>query len=282
MPESVAVQQPEEVLVDAASEIGSTVARRSAALPSHDEPVGPGSILQLLDKAMDKGVPVEALEKLQAMLERVSDRAAAREFADALARFQELCPPIVKNARASFATQGGGKMEYRYAELDHIARTIRPHLKACGLSYSWNSKMDGATTMIVRCTLRHVNGHQEASDFPVPTETKAAMSSAQKHGAALTYARRQSLVQVLGITTSETDTDAANPTPITQDQADDLRALIQEVAPAKVAAVTKRLLKFAKAERLEEIPAAQLASVMNALKEYGAAKVDGDAKEPAK
>ena len=59
------------------------------------------------------------------------------------------------------------------------------------------------------------------------------MSEAQKHGAALTYGKRQSLTSVLGLTTADDDTDGVErggkPDPITEGQLADLEALIEDV-----------------------------------------------------
>ena len=55
----------------------------------------------LMRVALDKGADgVEALERLVALKERAYERMAAQEFADAMALFQEKCPPIRKSSSA--------------------------------------------------------------------------------------------------------------------------------------------------------------------------------------
>lgn len=220
----------------------------------------PTAIIELLHAAVDKGLPVETLERLQALHERVSDRAAAIEFAQALATFQQRCPPIVKKTIGKVTTKSGVQFSYRYAELDEIARTVNPLLAAVGLSYSWNSEV---RDKMLHCTfiLRHVNGHSVAANFSAPVESSAGMSEQQKYAAALTYSRRQSMVQGLGLTTTDPDTDGANPEPITQAQADDLRDLIEEVG-----ANLTRFLKWAKIQRLEDLPARDYESAVNSVR----------------
>lgn len=209
----------------------------------------PTAITRMLEMALEKGLAVETLEKLVALHERVSDRAAAAEFADALASFQAECPPISKTSTGKVATQSGTSFTYKYAELSHIAETIRPLLHARGFSYSWDSEIKDKM-MSATCTLRHVNGHKESSSFACPTETRAGMSEQQKYAAALSYAKRQSLIQVLGITTADPDTDAANPATISKEQIAELRALADEVK-----ADMPKFLQYMGYKTLEEIRA---------------------------
>ena len=163
----------------------------------------------LLELAINKDVPVETLERLFDLEQRVSDRNARGAFFAAVSRFQDECPEIVKTKEAKIATTKGQGYSYTFAPLEEITKTIRPTLNACGLAYSWDTEpSDRMEFLFVVCVLRHVDGHEERATFPVPTATSAAMSGAQKQGAALTYGRRQSLVSVLGLTVSD-DVDGA-------------------------------------------------------------------------
>lgn len=185
-----------------------------------------GNLLML---AMQGGVSVETIERLVALKERAEARSAAAEMNSALAQFQAECPHIRKTSTAEIVTNSGGKYGYRYAELDEIARTIRPLLIKHGLAYSWDMETQN-DRILCTCILRHVGGHQLTAKFGTPTSTKSAMSDQQKVAAALTYARRQSLVQVLGLTMTDPDNDGAerDERKITDVQALDLEDLIRE------------------------------------------------------
>ena len=195
------------------------------------QPVGDSeaSVFALLQAAVDKGIPVETMEKLVALHERVADRRAAQEFAEAMSRFQAACPPIQKQSEARITTKSGTQYRVKYAELDTIARIVNPILRECGLSYSWDSAVEAKQLKCI-CTLRHVNGHSVSASFSCPTDASGAMNEQQKVAAALTYARRQSLVQVLGLTTTEPDTDGVSSETVSESQAADLRAKVKEVA----------------------------------------------------
>lgn len=186
-----------------------------------------GEIGALLRMAVESKVDVGTIERLVALRERMEDRSAAAAFNRALMAFQGECPPIVKNREAKITTRSGGAYAYRFADLDQIARTIRPLLERHGLSYSWDSEVkDGK--MVCTCIVRHIDGHAQSAHFTAPTDSDAAMSGAQKFASALTYARRQSLVQALGLTITDEDDDGAEREPITDQQAMNIEDLIQD------------------------------------------------------
>jgi len=233
-----------------------------APMEDHQAPVVAGEVSGLVELAIREKVPVEVLERLVALQERVTDRNARGEFFDALARFQESVPSIHKGRTASIATKAGGKYSYTYAPLDAIAKAIREPLRTHGLSYAWTVEDMGAGILSVVCVLRHVGGHEERSAFPVPIDTAAAMSGAQKNGAALTYGKRQSLTSVLGLTTTDDDADGAEVAAggdvavITEAQAADLSALAQEVGSDM-----GKILAWVGVESLEAFPASELPRV---------------------
>lgn len=221
----------------------------------------PSDITGLLHLAVERQLPVETLERLVALHERVTDRAAAMEFAAALAEFQHECPPITKTSVAKITTQTGGSYTYKYAELSHVAEIVNPLLHARGLSYSWDSEITAAKLLVCTCTLRHVNGHREKASFTAPVENKSGMSEQQKYAAALSYARRMSLVQVLGITTADPDTDGGGDLEsISTAQAEELKKLIQEVG-----ADEKKFLAYVGAASIEEIQKGSFAMAKQAL-----------------
>lgn len=224
---------------------------------SHAVVVHEGGMSPLLHLAIEKGVSVETLEKLVELHERVEARAAAKEFADAMAKFQAECPPISKTSTARIATKGGSAYEYRYAELDEIARTAGPRLHKNGLSYSWDSTIseDGRRIRVV-CTVAHTNGHKATASFEAPTASiSGAMSAQQEVAAALTFGRRQSLIQALGLTTSDPDNDGAQGRgpAITPTQVEILEALLDQRGNGTRA----KVLAFFKVDAIEEIPASR-------------------------
>ena len=229
------------------------------------EQTQPSAIAAMLQTALEKGIPVEGIEKLVMLHERVSDRAAAQEFAAALADFQRACPPIPHNKGAAFVTKAGAKVEYSYASLDEIARDAGPLLHERGFSYGWDSKLDEKGTLTCVCTLRHLNGHSTTATFSCPTASDAAMSAPQKVAAALKFAERQTLSQVLGLSTCDPDDDAGESEgrePISEEQFATLESLITEVGADR-----KRFLSYLGVEKLEDVTRAAYRGAVTALEQ---------------
>ena len=218
----------------------------------------PPSLIKL---ALEKGVDVEVLERLVGLQERVTDRLARTEFFAALKAFQEEVPDLQKSKTAKIATSGGSSYSYTYAPLDGIAKLVRPHLNATGLSYSWTTEASTPQMLNVVCVLRHIDGHEERATFPVPTDTKAAMSAAQKSGAALTYGQRMSLVSVLGLAaTDDVDGDDTDQSYIDSSQVEELNNLITASK-----ADPKKFLEFLGAEHMGDILQRDFARAVTAL-----------------
>jgi len=234
-------------------------------------------ISAIIDRAVELKMDPAGVKDLVALFNQQEDRKAAREFAAAMAGFQAECPSIAKTSTAEIATNSGAKYSYTYAELDEIARTVQPILAKHGLSYSWDSAEDkGAITCT--CIIKHANGHRETAKFSCPTDSAAKMSGAQRSASALTYARRQSLVQALGLTTTDSDRDgadrpAATGPAITEHQAANLDAMLDELK-GKDPQIKARFLKRLKVEKLGDILAVHHAECVEMLetkrKEQGA------------
>jgi hypothetical protein len=117
--------------------------------------------------------------------------------------------------------------------------------------------------------LRHIDGHSERASFPVPVDTAAAMSDAQKNGAALTYGRRQSLIAVLGLTTADEDLDGVQGqrperevVRLTEAQVADLDALIDDVGANRA-----KFLRWLGVERLSDIAQTEYDRAIRALED---------------
>ncbi len=236
----------------------------------HDGPLpvmhetGDDSPASLVRFAIERGVDVAVLERLVALQERVAERDARAAFFEAVASFQDECPEIRKAKTAEIVSKKtGGRFSYTYAPLEEVARTIRPVLKKHGLSYSWNvTPAEGA--LMVTCVLRHVEGHEERADFPVPNEGDGRMSAAQANGAALTYGKRQSLTSVLGLVTADEDKDGARrqreAQTITDAQAADLTSLMDEVNADRA-----RFFQWAGVQAVADLPLSKLAEAIRIL-----------------
>ncbi len=247
--------------VPASRAVATRDARTTAMAAPLSEDVTPG---QLILAAMEKGVSVDVIEKLVALKERIEDRDASRAFNRAMAAFQAECPMIAKKTTAKITTSSGGSYSYTYAELDEIVATIAPLVEKHGFSYTWDARVETGGLLTCTIRIRHIDGHSETSSFTLPTDTKSAMSSQQKQAAANTFAKRQTLISGFGLTTTDEDTDGAepnDPTVITEDQ---VVALEDELTNGAVNRA--RFLSFMGVETIGQIRAIDYQRAVNAIR----------------
>lgn len=158
----------------------------------------------LIAQAIDKGVPIETMERLMNMRRELQEEAAKKTYVATMAAFQSECPIIDKSKPVR---DKSGKVRYSYAPLDSIVKQVQPLLKIHGLSYAIDTTFE-ADTLTVTCTVTHEDGHSEKSSFRCPIDKDAYMSGPQKVGAAMSFGKRYAFCNVFGILTGDEDNDA--------------------------------------------------------------------------
>lgn len=176
--------------------------RRSATGLPIEEPAD--SMQNLFRLAIERGTPVDAMERLLSMRREILAEKAKREFDTALASFQNECPIIQKTK--AVANTGGQSVRYYYAPLDVIRNHVQPFMEKHGFSYRFDTKTEGPRVKVI-CTAAHIGGHSEQSAFESPIDPKAFMNEQQKYAAALTYAKRYAFCNAFGILTGDDDVD---------------------------------------------------------------------------
>lgn len=171
------------------------------------EQKSPTQVDSFIEQAIAAKAPVETLERLFKLHKEVQAEQAKSAFTQALADFQGECPKIEKNKKV--LNKDGRSVRYQYASLDSIGNQIKETLKKHNLSYSWDvEKKDN--NMLVTVTVTHVLGHSEKSSIEIPIAVDGYMTEPQKYASAQTYAKRYTLINALGITTADEDTDATD------------------------------------------------------------------------
>lgn len=174
------------------------------------EPALPGLNAEaLIAKAIEHAVPIETLERLLALRDKLKAESATGAFFSALSRFQTDCPIIPKTKTAKI-TSSAGSYTYSYAPLEVIVARVGPLLERHGLSYRFETNLEdrGDTTwQVATCLVHHVGGHAESSTFRAPIDAKARMNDMQKAASAVTYAKRYAFCNALGIVTGDEDDD---------------------------------------------------------------------------
>lgn len=182
------------------------IEERSTALakPNGDaEAVTMPTPMSLMQQAVGNGASVEAMAQLMELQLRWEANEARRAFEVAFAAFKESAPRLDKTKEVSF---GAGKTAYKYTPLDHIANELGPLLARHGLSYNWKQESENGT-ITVTCILRHKAGHSIENTLSGPDDKSGNKNAIQAIGSAVSYLRRYTLLGVLGMATSDEDTD---------------------------------------------------------------------------
>lgn len=176
----------------------------------------PATILEL---AVKQNANVDTLSKLLELQERYEAGQARKAFEEAFSAFKAQAPKLEKTKEVSF---GANKTAYKYTPLDMIANTLGPILAAHGLSYNWKQHQDNES-ITVTCVLRHTLGHSIENTLSSGSDGSGSKNAIQAIGSAVSYLRRYTLLGVLGMATSDEDTDG-----ITMEEAADFIAHIEE------------------------------------------------------
>lgn len=158
----------------------------------------------LISQAISQNVPVETLERLFTLREKVKAETAREAFISAMAKFQSECPVIVKTKEVF---TGSGQRAYAYAPIESIVSQVKDALKNNGFSYSTNMEMlEGSVKVSVR--VQHVLGHSETTEMTVPLgKQTGVMNASQVVAAASTFAKRYAFLNAFGILTGDEDND---------------------------------------------------------------------------
>lgn len=167
--------------------------------------VQPYSPEVLIAQAIDKGLPVETMERLLAMRTALKAEAAKEAYDEAMANFQAECPIVGKGKEVK---NRSGVVMYHYAPLEAIVSEVKDIIGKHGFSYSIKTEIK-ENAVKVTCIVKHKGGHSEMSDMEVPLATRTdIMSAPQQTAATMTFAKRYAFCNSFGIMTGDEETDA--------------------------------------------------------------------------
>lgn len=215
------------------------------------EPRGAGGldVGALMMRAVEAQAPIEYMERLIAIADHQAEKHAERAYYAAKAAAQAEFPPIPKRKEVKARN---GEVMYRYAPLDDTVTVIAPCLARHGLSFGFDTK--GAESGVeVICTGRHEQGHEETATVFVPGVKLLNTNAAQNAGGAITYGKRHAFQNLWGIVHADEDVDGhmeqqLDQTPITEEQAAAMQALIDEIKEFKQESFLRWVSKLAGGE----------------------------------
>jgi len=164
------------------------------------QPAAAVTPMSLVQMAVEQNADLDKLERLMDMQTRWEANEARKAFNAAIAKFRAECPPIKKTKQAHNS---------KYAGLSETVEQIKPHLEACGLSYSWHTNQSGGAVSVT-CKVTHVLGHSDETTLFSEPDTSGSKNSIQSIGSAVSYLQRYTLASILGLAaTDEFDDDGA-------------------------------------------------------------------------
>jgi len=182
---------------------------------------------KLIQTAVENGANVEQLEKLMNLQERWEQKQAKKAFYEAKSNFQTNKPVISKSKSVNFKTKSGGTTSYKYAPLPDVQKAVDPILAQNQMSYYFEQKQEN-NKITITCILTHELGYSEKSELSAPADTSGNKNSIQSIGSTVSYLKRYTLENILGISTSE-DNDGKTALSTKEVETIKLKAKIQDL-----------------------------------------------------
>ncbi len=148
---------------------------------------------------MNPEVPVDKLEKIIELHERIQRESAKAQFFNAFAKMQRKLPVIIARKK----TNNG-----KYAPLEDIMEQVRPILADFGFSISHRNEFPDGGGIKTIGTLAHQAGYERSSEFVTQTDKTGNKNDVQAIGSAMQYGRRYTTNDLLNIVTRNEDDDA--------------------------------------------------------------------------
>ena len=182
--------------------------KTDAAFPVNET----AALMQVIARAAsDPNVDVDKMERLLQMQERVRDRAAEQEFAEAMSRTQAAMPPVIKDKQNT-------QTNSQYASLESIAKIITPIYTGHGFSLSFNTDASPVENCVrITCDVLHRSGHSKRFTYDAPIDDSGIAGKVNKtpthaRGSSISYGQRYltKLIFNLRIAGEDDDGNAAS------------------------------------------------------------------------
>lgn len=159
----------------------------------------------LLQRLIDAEVALRVKNEIDS-LKSMDTEADKGELYEALSRAQSNFDQVKKSGKANIPTKSGGNYSYSFAKLSDVLAATVPALNAEGIYFSQNPKHsftnNGGALLTIVSTLSHKSG-ATLSYESIPLFYN--MNDAKQAGSVMTYLRRYSACQILGIEGDEDD-----------------------------------------------------------------------------
>jgi hypothetical protein len=168
-------------------------------------------VLAMIDKLIARpDVPVEKLEQMFALHQKVQADHARRAYDEAFPAMSAELPEIDKRGKIIIKEKGTEKIIQTtpYALWDDTNRMIKPVLAKHGFGLSFRITQTDAK-ITTTAVLSHVAGHREETSFSATIDSTGSKNNVQGWGSSFAYGKRYTGTAILNITTRGEDDDGA-------------------------------------------------------------------------
>ena len=224
----------------------------------------------LADPARLEALPVDKLERMLDMHERIMATQAKADFQAAFGRVQAQLEVVPK--RGSFRRKDGSVTAY--AKIEDVVGMLHPLLVEHGFTRSTScgntpiaADLSGVPLTRYTLLLRHAGGHEEKHhlDVPITAGKGGSMNVMQSIASTASYCEKHLLAKVFGFVTAD-DKDGADvkgQEPITAEQVANIEDLSLEIGVGP--AFAEFLRDVFQVERIDQIAQADYKKVIRAL-----------------
>jgi hypothetical protein len=215
----------------------------------------------LLERAIEKDLSMEKLEKLMDLQERWEKNEAKKAYGVAISAFKANPPDVVND----MLNKQYGSM---YSSISNLVNTVNPELGKHGLSARWDITQEDKIK--VTCILSHVSGYSESVSMEGPPDDSGKKNLLQQIKSTTTYLKGATFEAITGISSRtmniDDDGNGAETEYISEEQHNELDSLIKENLSTDTAYLPW-LLKYLKVESLDKLPAPEFRKAKIAINE---------------
>ncbi len=226
---------------------------------------GPASMMDVIDRAISRGITGDDLRQLMDLQERWQANQAQKAFDQAMADAQGEMPSLTKNRLVNYASQKSptGYVTYRHEDLAEVIETIKPVLKKFGLAHRFRTTQDGDKITVTCIITGH--GHREENSLSAGRDTSGGKNNHQEIASAVTYLERYTLKAALGLAAAHDDDSHAAGSKDTGGYITDAQLKQLTDLAAEVGADVAKACRHLKIETLADLPTSRFNSAMAAL-----------------
>ncbi len=200
----------EDLAVEDAEPIIVTDRRRDFDAAIIDEPnpgtmEDPGAVLmRIVSSAVASAQPIEVIERLLVVHERIMAEAARREYNAAMAALRGELPRVFKTDVVDYKTKAG-RVYYQHENLAAMVEDLSPVMARHGLAFRWKTDTTIPESIQVTCVITHAAGHFEEATLSGPPDTSGSKNAIQAIASTVSYLQRYTLKAAVGIAAGKDD-----------------------------------------------------------------------------